>query len=141
MRAIFVDTGFWIALLNPKDLWHQVAVAIYQSVEVKNVRVVTTEMVLTEFMNFFAQFSSNIRQQAATTVLQMQQHPNITIIPQTTEQFNRALSFYMQRGDKAWSLTDCSSFLIMQDLGITEALAFDRHFEQAGFKVIGKEQS
>lgn len=47
----------------------------------------------------------------------------------------------MQRGDKAWSLTDCSSFLIMQDLGITEALAFDRHFEQAGFKVIGKEQS
>lgn len=31
------------------------------------------------------------------------------------------------------SITDCASFCIMQQQGIQEALAYDRHFEQAGF--------
>jgi uncharacterized protein len=37
------------------------------------------------------------------------------------------------RLDKAWSLVDCSSFVVMQDRGIQEALTTDQHFEQAGF--------
>ena len=40
---------------------------------------------------------------------------------------------YRQMLDKEWSLTDCASFALMKERGIAEALAHDRHFEQAGF--------
>ena len=40
---------------------------------------------------------------------------------------------YNQRQDKTWGLIDCASFLIMQQWRITEALAYDEHFRQAGF--------
>ena len=59
--------------------------------------------------------------------------PHVTIIPQTAEQFRTALAFYRGRLDQRWSLTDCASFLTMERLGIREALAHDRHFQQAGF--------
>jgi len=45
---------------------------------------------------------------------------------------------YQRRPDKNWSLTDCISFVVMQDHGITEALTGDHHFEQAGFVALLK---
>jgi hypothetical protein len=48
------------------------------------------------------------------------------------------VDFFEQRQDKDWSLTDCLSFVVMQDEGITRALTGDRHFEQAGFIVLLK---
>ena len=50
--------------------------------------------------------------------------------------FARGLTLYRQRIDKAWSLTDCISFVVMADEGLTEALTGDRHFEQAGFRAL-----
>ena len=44
-----------------------------------------------------------------------------------------AWTLYKSRLDKAWSLVDCSSFVVMQQLGIQKALTTDQHFEQAGF--------
>jgi len=55
------------------------------------------------------------------------------VITQNTLQFNQSLDLYLSRLDKAWSLTDCSSFLIMQELNLNEVLAHDKHFQQAGF--------
>jgi uncharacterized protein len=60
-------------------------------------------------------------------------HPNTTVIPQTTIQFQEALTLYEQRPDKAWSQTDCVSFKIMEEEDIVEALAYDKHFVQAGY--------
>jgi predicted nucleic acid-binding protein len=60
-------------------------------------------------------------------------NPNIEIVPQTSDLFISALELYNQRLDQAWSHTDCASFQIMHKLGIQEALAYDKHFEQAGF--------
>jgi hypothetical protein len=45
-----------------------------------------------------------------------------------------AINFYQARPDKAWGLTDCVSFVIMEQRGVREALTADKHFEQAGFK-------
>ena len=140
MKPIFADAGYWIALFNPRDDLHSIAAAIHQNIEAQNAQIVTSEMVLTEFLNFFAQANRGTRQQAATLTAQMCQHSNITISPQTTELFNRALTLYAERPDKQWSLTDCASFLLMQDLEISAALTHDKHFEQAGFQILMRKE-
>ena len=43
------------------------------------------------------------------------------------------------RGDQRWSLTDCASFLVMEERNITAALAYDRDFEQPGFTALLRE--
>ena len=60
-------------------------------------------------------------------------NPNVEVVPQTSLQFREAFDLYKNRADKEWSLTDCASFNLMKERGITEALALDVHFEQAGF--------
>jgi uncharacterized protein len=48
------------------------------------------------------------------------------------------MQFYRERPDKEWSLTDCISFVVMAEKGLSEALTGGRHFEQAGFKPLLK---
>lgn len=55
------------------------------------------------------------------------------VFKQTSSQFQEGLVLYKQRPDKAWSITDCVSFKSMSEYGLTEDLAYDKHFEQAGF--------
>ena len=55
------------------------------------------------------------------------------MILQTDALFQNALELYDQRLDQAWSHTDCTSFQIMQQQNILEAIAYDKHFEQSGF--------
>lgn len=59
----------------------------------------------------------------------------VTIVSADQALFDRGVSLYNQRLDKMWSLTDCISFIIMQDHGLRDALTGDYHFEQAGFNV------
>ena len=53
-------------------------------------------------------------------------------------ELDRALDLYHQHGDKKWTLTDCVSFVIMRERGVTDALTGDKHFEQAGFVALLK---
>lgn len=62
--------------------------------------------------------------------------PNATIAPPSQTLFDQGLEFYADRPDKGWTLTDCISFVVMQQHGISQALTGDRHFEQAGFQAL-----
>jgi predicted nucleic acid-binding protein len=62
----------------------------------------------------------------------------VTIVPAEQSLFDRAVELYDRRPDKAWSLTDCTSFTIMNDYTLRDALTGDHHFEQAGFNVLMK---
>ena len=64
------------------------------------------------------------------------QYPNVEVVPQTSIQFREVFALYAGRLDKAWSLTDCASFALMTERDISEALAHDHHFEQAGFTAL-----
>jgi hypothetical protein len=49
---------------------------------------------------------------------------------------DRGLTLFSRRPDKEWSLTDCTSFVVMQQERLTDALTTDHHFEQAGFRAL-----
>ena len=61
---------------------------------------------------------------------------NTTLVELDPALWRRGLALYRTRLDKAWSLTDCISFIVMTDRGLTDALTGDHHFEQAGFRVL-----
>jgi uncharacterized protein len=131
MKTVFADTGYWIALLDPQDTLHQKAVQL--SVALAQEKICTSEMILTEVLNHFSKRGIFLRQAATALMQSAEANPAIEIVPQTSELFHAALKLYSQRLDQAWSHTDCATFCIMQQRSILEALAYDKHFEQAGF--------
>lgn len=66
--------------------------------------------------------------------------PTVEIVAILEELNIRALQLYRERPDKEWGLTDCVSFVVMQDRTITEALTTDEHFEQAGFRALMRDE-
>jgi predicted nucleic acid-binding protein len=134
MRRVFADAGYWIALLNPKDGLHPKALEVSTTLE--RSRIVTSEMVLTEVLNAFAGRGEVLRDAACTLVDRIRSNANAEIAPMTSSAFRAALERYRARTDKTWGLTDCTSFLIMEQKGITDALSADRDFQQAGFNAL-----
>src|SRR5438874_10790284 len=90
--------------------------------------------VLTEVADAFA--ASTARGRIAGFVAALEGDVNTKIVPATQALFHRGLERYAARPDKDWTLTDCISFVVMEDEGITDALTGDQHFVQAGFKVL-----
>ena len=77
-----------------------------------------------------------MRVAAANFVSDIRARTDLIYVEATADYFSRALERYRRYRDKDWSLTDCSSMIIMGDLAITEALTHDGDFEQAGFAVL-----
>jgi len=134
MRKIFIDTLYWIAIINPKDQWHK------KAVEVKLVsepfRGITTESVLIEVANFFCAYGSEIRKAVSDVIDDILKDPCIETVPQTRETLISGLALYKARSDKGYSLTDCISINVMRNYGLTEVLTHDRHFTQEGFDIL-----
>lgn len=131
MPPVFADTGYWIALINPHDGLHGKAIAAAAKLGART--VVTSDMVLTEVLNAFAETGPHLRDAAIKAVQAIKSDARIEVVPQTRRLFQAAFDLYCKRPDKDWSLTDCASFVIMAERNITKALAHDTHFEQNGF--------
>jgi len=133
MSDCFADTYFFIALLFENDEAHSEA---QTRVAHLSGRLYTSAWVLTEVADALAVPG---RRQRFLPLLQfLRASPSVTIVPAEQTLFDRAVTLYDQRPDKAWSLTDCISFTIMKDHGLQDALTGDHHFEQAGFHVLMK---
>lgn len=76
------------------------------------------------------------RQQAVTLLDYFESDPNMEIVPVPDPIYQRAMRLFRDRPDKNWGLTDCVSFVVMQDYGLTWALTSDNHFTQAGFRAL-----
>jgi len=68
----------------------------------------------------------------------LQKDPEVTIVPASADLWQRGVALFASRPDKDWSLTDCISFVVMQERGIADGLTADHHFEQAGFVALLK---
>lgn len=129
--TVFVDTGYLLALLNPRDSLHRRAQAWAHVIREP---LLTTEYVMWELINGFSMPAD--RPKAHFAVRQIRYARDWQWVPATSELFESGLKLHSNRMDKAWSLTDCISFHIMQRQGIQQALAYDHHFEQAGFDAL-----
>ena len=137
MRVVFADSGYWIAMFNPVDSLHEKAETVTARLGI--FRIVTTQMVLVEFFNFMSSKGGFLRETAVDAARSLENNPTVEIVEQTGIQFESALALYASRADQRWGITDCASFLLMEERGITEALAYDRDFEQAGFVALLRE--
>ena len=131
MRTVFADTGYWIALLDSQDEQHKIAQDVTE--EVRLIHIVTSQLVLVEFLDSMTRRLRHLRNRALAVVRNLVKRVDVEIVPFTSAQFEDTLELYSSRLDKDWSLTDCVSFSIMKKMSIVEALAHDIDFEQAGF--------
>ena len=134
MTFQFVDTHYLLALVKSKDKAHFTALRHSQG---RANGLVTTTWILVEFADALSTVTT--RSSAARFIRGFQAEPFVDVVPPTRQQFEGALDRYEQRLDKDWSITDCLSFLLMEERGIIEALTADHHFEQAGFRALLRE--
>jgi predicted nucleic acid-binding protein len=131
LRDVFADTSFWIALVVKQDQYHDQAQK--WSLQISG-RITTTIPVLLETANALARPAW--RQHAVALIDYLQERPAVDVVPLSQELWERGWDLYRNRPDKAWSLTDCISFLVMQDSSLVDAMTADEHFQQAGFRSI-----
>ncbi len=102
----------------------------------KHIKLLTTQEILGEFLNFFSNKGAIFRSKAVEMVSIIQLNPNITIVKQTPESFNKGLELYKTRSDKQYSMPDCISMVTMKERKISHALTNDHHFSQEGFDIL-----
>ena len=130
MPLVFADTSYWQGRYFPQDQWHQAALAAERRLE-SPMHLLTTQEVLTEFL---ARASGNeqTHRVGVETLEELQNDPDITVVPQSAESFAKGFALYRARMDKGYSLVDCISMNTLDDYGIPQVLTSDRHFEQEG---------
>lgn len=129
----FVDASAFVALTLVDDQFHQRAMQIRLLLDKELRKPLTIDYVLTEVYGFL---SARGGWRIANSFDQGIQNSDLEIIYQGQEGFKKARESLLKYKDKDYSLTDCASFNTMQTFGITDVFTFDRHFKQAGFKII-----
>jgi len=109
VKLVFADTVYWVALISPHDQWRGSALSATSSLA----QLVTTDSVLIEVLNFFAEHGEEARLRAASVVQEILVNPDVEVVRHTHESFLAGLALYKARADKAYSLTDCISMTTM----------------------------
>jgi predicted nucleic acid-binding protein len=132
MNARFLDTGYVLALELSNDSNHVVAQDHWRQLSSSLPRLITTTSVFSEIITFF---NNRRRHDKAVSVGKMLlTSPSVELVAVDDVLFRAGWEFFCRHDDKDYSFTDCISFLVMKDRGIDTALAFDHHFDQAGFR-------
>jgi len=134
MSTVFAYSQYWIALINSRDQWRQRAISI--SAELDDARLVTTDSVLTELANFFAEYGIIMRRKVALAIRTVLSDEQVEVLSETRQTFLDGLTLYESRSDKAYSLTDCIAMNVMRRRVITDVLTHDTHFAQEGFNIL-----
>lgn len=134
MNRVFLDTGYLIALEASDDQHHEQALEHWQVFKKRIPLLITTSYVFDETTTFF-----NSRDKHAKAVEigeRLLQSATVEFIHIGKELFESGWQIFKQYSDKRYSLTDCISFVVMERESIRDVLSFDKHFEQAGFRML-----
>ena len=132
MNKLFVDTSGWLALVNRSDALHQQAKKIYDERFAAGWDFITHTGVMLETGNGLSLIP--LRALATRLKKRLDASMRIDVIFVTDELYESGWQLYENRQDKDWGVVDCISFVLMQEMSLTESLTHDHHFEQAGFR-------
>jgi predicted nucleic acid-binding protein len=125
--VIFVDTSAWYAAFVPSDRNFATADSWIRA---NDARLVTTDYIVDELITLMDKRGERRRGALARTVLLEQDGAELIFV--SPDDFREAWELHDKYRDKDWSFTDCTSYVVMQRLGITSAFSFDVHFRQFG---------
>jgi uncharacterized protein len=131
LTDVFADSVFWIGFVFDRDQHH--ASAIEQAALIHG-NIVTSHPVLVETINSLSKPAW--RAKAIGLVEDLYQRKDVIILYPTPLHWQTAWQMFILHSDKGWSYTDCCSFVLMREQGLTRALTADQHFRQAGFAVL-----
>ena len=127
---VFVDTGAWFARFVAKDPKHGAVMAWFANNEAP---LVTSDFCVDETLTLLA-----TRGRPSIAIEAGRELVNETIARLhflTAAQFHRAWILFERRAAAGWSFTDCTSKVVIDDLGLTSAVALDQHFRQFGIGI------
>lgn len=133
MNAVFLDTGYVLALELSNDQNHRAAAQHWRSLKKRLPPLVTTS-VFDEVVTYFN--SRGYHAKAVEVGNRLLTSPSIQFVQVDEALFMEGWQYFQQHQDKDYSLTDCISFLVIKRFRIETALAFDQHFVQAGFQKV-----
>jgi uncharacterized protein len=131
MTIYFADTSFWVALVDRRDVYH--AKALEWSLNAGG-GILTTDAVLLETANTFSR--PDWRDKAIALINHVRARDDVEVLSCAGTIWDQGWQLFSNRLDKSWSLTDCISFEVMRERGLSDALAADAHFRQAGFSAL-----
>ena len=83
--------------------------------------------------------AKRFRTEVIDIINQFQNSADVEIVRLDPEIFEAGFNLFKQHKDKTWGLVDYISFVVMNERGVTEALTYDQHFVQAGFRALMRE--
>ncbi len=122
---VFVDTSAWFAFFVPTDPHHG---RIRNWVGTIREPVLTTDYCIDETLTLLLVRRELPRAREAGQ--EFFEHGIARIHFLTPEQIHAAWVVFQQRAPAGWSFTDCTSFVVITQLGIRRAAALDAHFQQ-----------
>ena len=132
-ERIFIDTGFVIALINERDRYHEQARTLADQYDGQPMLI--TDAVFLEIGNALA---LGFKKEASEIIADFLASDEVKVVRLSPKLFDEAFALYKKYHDKEWGLVDCVSFVVMRQEKISQALAFDQHFAQAGFEALMK---
>ena len=132
-NSLFIDTSGWASIIVLTEQHHVIATQHFRQAILTQQSILTSNYIITELV---ALLQSPLRLPRSAIFAQVDIIRNNALVQQihlTSELDQAAWELCKQRLDKTWSLVDCSSFILMQQLKIQTALTTDHHFEQVGF--------
>ncbi len=130
--AIFVDTGPWIAWMDVRDQWRELAVREMLALKSQRRTLVTTNWVLAEAYTGLIDRIARSAIARLRTTIEQSALIQVVWVDKLIEEL--AWQKFLQYDDKNVSMVDCTSFVVMEQWGIRTAFTFDHHFLQVGFQ-------
>jgi uncharacterized protein len=131
VKPVFIDSGACFGHLVAEDAAHETAVALFSRAKTEGWDLVTTNFVVAETYALPINRARRGRQ-LALDLVDAVQAGTFRVERVSPDDEARAMALVRQHADKTNSLVDAMSFVVMERLGITEAIAFDRHFVEYG---------
>ncbi len=130
---LFVDSSGWIALYDGQDQYHAVATAALRSLRSYHLRLITSDYVFDEAITFL--LTRTYHAAAVQFGRWLLNAGNVQLVRVDEAVWGAAWQMFQTYSDKTWAFTDCTSFVLMRQLGLYQAFTFDHHFVQAGFQL------